>query len=59
MDDQALELLEMYIEMTERQDEIISRMSRIIARQATDLANMRAVLNSEVADSDPDPDAES
>lgn len=32
-----LELLEMYIDMVEKQDEIIARMSKVISRQAQEL----------------------
>lgn len=45
--DEMLEVLEMYIDMTEKQDEIIHQMSSIIARQATELAHLRSILNSE------------
>ena len=36
-DDNLLELLELYMDMVEKQDEIIYRMGKIIARQATDI----------------------
>lgn len=36
-DDNLLELLELYMDMVEKQDEIIYRMGKVIARQATDI----------------------
>ena len=36
-DDNLLELLDLYMDMVEKQDEIIYRMGKIIARQATDI----------------------
>ena len=33
----VLELLDLYIDMVEKQDEIIYRLSKIVSRQATDL----------------------
>ena len=36
-----LELLDMYIDMVEKQDEIIARMSKIISRQAQELQLLR------------------
>ena len=35
--DRVLELLELYMDLTEKQDEIIYRLSRILAQQETDL----------------------
>lgn len=45
--DEMLEVLEMYIDMTEKQDDIIHKMSSIIARQATELAHLRSIMNYE------------
>ena len=36
-DDNLLELLDLYMDMVEKQDEIIYRLGKIVARQATDL----------------------
>ncbi|MCX4351691.1 MAG: hypothetical protein OSJ60_08640 [Lachnospiraceae bacterium] len=36
-EDDFLELLEIYMDMVEKQDEIIYRLGKIVARQATDL----------------------
>lgn len=36
-EDEFLELLEIYMDMVEKQDEIIYRLGKIVARQATDL----------------------
>lgn len=36
-DESLLELLELYMDMAEKQDEIIYRLGKIVARQATDL----------------------
>lgn len=36
-----LELLDLYIDMVEKQDEIIYRLEKIIARQATDIQLMK------------------
>lgn len=36
-DDSLLEILDLYMDMVEKQDEIICRMGKIIARQATDI----------------------
>lgn len=36
-EDNLLELLELYIDMVEKQDEIIYRLGKIVARQATDI----------------------
>jgi len=47
-DDQLLELLDLYIEMTEKQDETISKLSRIVAKQATELAHLRSVMNADL-----------
>ncbi len=49
-DDTILETLELYIEMTEKQDDIIHHMSAIIARQATELAQMRNLMRVEQAE---------
>lgn len=40
-EDNYLELLELYMEMTEKQDEIICRLGTITARLAADLALLR------------------
>lgn len=36
-EDNMLELLDLYMDMVEKQDEIIYRLGKIIARQATDI----------------------
>lgn len=36
-EDNVLELLDLYMDMVEKQDEIIYRLGKIVARQATDL----------------------
>lgn len=36
-DDNLLEVLELYMDMVEKQDEIIFRLGKIVARQATDI----------------------
>lgn len=36
-EDNLLELLELYIDMVEKQDEIIHRLGKIVARLATDI----------------------
>lgn len=36
-EDNMLELLELYMDMIEKQDEIIYRLGKIVARQATDI----------------------
>lgn len=36
-EDNMLELLELYMDMVEKQDEIIYRLGKIVARQATDI----------------------
>ena len=36
-EDNFLELLDLYMDMVEKQDEIIFRLGKIVARQATDL----------------------
>ena len=36
-EDNLLELLDLYMDMVEKQDEIIYRLGKIVARQATDL----------------------
>ncbi len=36
-EDNWMELLELYMDMVEKQDEIIYRLGKIVARQATDL----------------------
>lgn len=40
MDDNILELLNLYIDMVEKQDEIIYRLGKIVERQASDLQLM-------------------
>lgn len=40
-EDNMLELLDLYIDMVEKQDEIIYRLEKIIARQATDIQLMK------------------
>lgn len=51
-DDNLLELLEMYIEMTERQDEIIHKLSVVVARQATELAHLRNMMRADTLEND-------
>ncbi len=36
-EDNFLELLDLYMDMVEKQDEIICRLGKIVARQATDI----------------------
>lgn len=36
-EDNMLELLELYMDMVEKQDEIIYRLGKIVSRQATDI----------------------
>ena len=40
-EDNMLELLDLYIDMVEKQNEIIYRLEKIIARQATDIQLMK------------------
>ena len=40
-DDNIIELLNLYIDMVEKQDEIIYRLCKIVERQASDLQLMR------------------
>lgn len=40
-EDNFLELLDLYMDMVEKQDEIIYRLGKIVARQATDLKMLR------------------
>ena len=40
-EDTILELLDIYMEMVEKQDEIIYRLGKIVKRQATDLELLR------------------
>lgn len=40
-DSNLLELLEMYIDMVEKQDEAIHQLSKLIKRQACEIAHMR------------------
>ncbi|MDY4893913.1 MAG: hypothetical protein SO130_10995 [Agathobacter sp.] len=40
-DDNIIELLNLYIDMVEKQDEIIYRLGKIVERQASDLQLMR------------------
>ena len=47
-EDQVLELLEIYMEMTEKQDEVIARLSKLVAKQATDLAHLRNILQADM-----------
>lgn len=46
-EDEVLELLGIYMDLTEKQDEIIVRMSRHINKQATELAHLRNLLKVE------------
>lgn len=48
-DSNSLELLELYMDMVEKQDEIIYRLGKIVARQATDLK----MLHNDMEFSDP------
>lgn len=52
-EDQVLELLGTYMELTEKQDEIIFRLSQLLKKQSTELAHCRNLLSIEV-----DPDEE-
>lgn len=40
-EDQVLELLDIYMTLTEKQDEIIARLSAVVAKQATELAHIK------------------
>ena len=40
-----LELLELYMEMVEKQDEVICRLGRLVSRQATDILHYKNILN--------------
>lgn len=40
-EDSILELLDLYMEMVEKQDEIIYRLGKIVAKQATDIMMLR------------------
>ena len=42
MDENNLELLELYMDMVEKQDEIIYRMSHLLKDYATELAHLRS-----------------
>ena len=42
-----LELLEMYIELTEKQEELIERLTKLTAKQAREVAHLRNLLNAE------------
>jgi len=46
-DDELLEILELYIAMTEKQDEVIHHLGEIIQRQATELAHLRNIMKME------------
>ena len=41
MGENALEVLEIYMDMVEKQDEIISKMGRLLNRYATELKHLR------------------
>lgn len=40
-EDSVLELLDLYMEMVEKQDEIIYRLGKIVAKQATDIMMLK------------------
>ncbi len=40
-EDEVLELLGIYIEMTEKQNEVISQLSQLVKKQAIELAHYR------------------
>lgn len=40
-EDSILELLDLYMEMVEKQDEIIYRLGKIVAKQATDIMMLK------------------
>lgn len=42
-DESMLELLELYMDMTEKQDEIIYRMSQLLKQYATELQHLRNI----------------
>lgn len=46
-EDSLLELLEMYMDMVEKQDEVICRLGRIVSRQATDIQHYKNLYNIE------------
>lgn len=41
MEDNTLELLELYMDMVEKQDEVISKMGRLLNAYATELKHLR------------------
>ncbi|MCD8011671.1 MAG: hypothetical protein LUG99_00565 [Lachnospiraceae bacterium] len=45
-----LELLEIFMELNEKQDEIIVRLSRLLSKQATELAHLRNLMNVEASE---------
>lgn len=42
-----LELLEMYLELTEKQEELIERLTQLTVKQAREVAHLRNLLNAE------------
>lgn len=42
-----LELLELYMDMVEKQDEVICRLGRLVSRQATEILHYKNILNIE------------
>lgn len=45
-----LELLEIFMELNEKQDEIIFRLSKLLSKQATELAHLRNLMNVEASE---------
>lgn len=46
-EDELLEALELYIEMTEKQDEVIHHLGAVIRKQAIELAHLRNIMKFE------------
>lgn len=46
-EDKVLELLEIYMDLTDKQDEIIFQLGKLVKKQATELAHLRNLLNVE------------
>lgn len=45
-----LELLDLYMDMVEKQDEVICRLGRIVSRQATDIQHYKNILGMDEVD---------
>lgn len=44
-EENVLELLDIYMDLVEKQDEVICRLSKIVAKQATDLQHYKNLYN--------------